>query len=72
MLGTVTLITSESHPEIMKNLELKDYDARIERGFLMTVEGFDWNCRQHITPRWTAEEIKRPVLPLHERINDLR
>ena len=42
----------------------KDYDARIERAFVFDVEGFDWNCPQHITPRYTAEEIEAGVAPL--------
>jgi hypothetical protein len=24
---------------------------------LVEVAGFDWNCPQHITPRFTAEEV---------------
>ena len=32
--------------------------SRIERTFLLNVVGFDWNCNQHITPRYTREEIE--------------
>jgi uncharacterized protein len=35
------------------------------------VEGFDWNCPQHITPRYTAEEIEAAVAPLKARIAEL-
>jgi hypothetical protein len=35
------------------------------------VEGFDWNCPQHITPRYTAEEIEAAVAPLKARITEL-
>jgi hypothetical protein len=35
------------------------------------VEGFDWNCSQHITPRYTAEEIEALVGPLKARIAEL-
>jgi hypothetical protein len=30
---------------------------KIERVFVLHVEGFDWNCPQHITPRYTEYEI---------------
>lgn len=30
--------------------------AQIERGFLLRVLAFDWNCSQGITPRYTASE----------------
>ena len=40
--------------------------AKMERGFLVQVEAFDWNCPQHITPRYTEAEIERLVAPLIE------
>lgn len=71
ILGKVELINSEQNPELIDQLTSKDYDAKVERGFLISIEGFDWNCPQHITPRWTAEEIKKAILPLQERIAEL-
>lgn len=56
---------------MLSRLEMPDYRARIERGFLITVEGFDWNCPQHITPRHSAEEVDRLTAPLLARIADL-
>ena len=38
---------------------------------LITVEAFDWNCPQHLTPRFTADEIAAAVAPLHARIAEL-
>lgn len=31
----------------------------------------DWNCPQHITPRWTAEEIRAGIFPLQSKIESL-
>ncbi len=59
ILGNVQLIDSENDSTLIELLTPKNYEAKVERGFLITVEGFDWNCPQHITPRWTAEEVKR-------------
>jgi predicted pyridoxine 5'-phosphate oxidase superfamily flavin-nucleotide-binding protein len=36
--------------------------ARVERIFVLDVVGFDWNCSQHITPRYTREELELGVL----------
>ncbi len=36
--------------------------ARIERIFVLHVVGFDWNCSQHITPRYTKEELQIAML----------
>lgn len=55
----------------LSRLEMPDYRARIERGFLITVEGFDWNCPQHITPRHSAEEVDLLTAPLLARIAEL-
>jgi predicted pyridoxine 5'-phosphate oxidase superfamily flavin-nucleotide-binding protein len=44
--------------ELLSRLEIPDYRARIERGFIIAVEGFDWNCPQHITERYTLDEVR--------------
>ena len=46
-------------PELFKQLSDPDYKARIERIVTFKVHAFDWNCPQHITPRFTAEEFKK-------------
>lgn len=56
---------------VLSRLEMPDYRARIERGFVITVEGFDWNCPQHITPRYTIEEITPTIDALKARIAEL-
>jgi hypothetical protein len=38
---------------------------------LIRIEAFDWNCPQHITPRFTEEEIKEALAPLERRMQDL-
>ena len=52
-------------------LEMPDYRTRIERGFVITVEGFDWNCPQHIAERYTLEEVRAVTAPLMARIAEL-
>ncbi|MBX9933608.1 MAG: pyridoxamine 5'-phosphate oxidase family protein [Methylobacterium sp.] len=37
-------------------LSVPGYRASVERSVIIRVAGFDWNCPQHITPRFTAEE----------------
>lgn len=32
--------------------------AKVERVVVIAVTAFDWNCSQHITQRWTKEEIE--------------
>jgi predicted pyridoxine 5'-phosphate oxidase superfamily flavin-nucleotide-binding protein len=56
---------------VLSCLETPDYRSRIERGFVITVEGFDWNCPQHITERHTLEEVRVVTAPLMARIAQL-
>jgi predicted pyridoxine 5'-phosphate oxidase superfamily flavin-nucleotide-binding protein len=49
-----------------------DYAAEPERAFLIDVIGFDWNCPQHITPRFTEAEIRSGTEPLRDELARLR
>ncbi|MCV0368895.1 pyridoxamine 5'-phosphate oxidase family protein [Filomicrobium sp.] len=44
------------------------YRAKPERLFRLHLEAFDWNCAQHITPRFTEAEITTAIEPLRERL----
>jgi len=55
----------------LSRLEVPDYRARVERGFLIKIEGFDWNCPQHITKRFTLDEASALTGPLTSRIAEL-
>ncbi|MEQ1784777.1 MAG: pyridoxamine 5'-phosphate oxidase family protein, partial [Hyphomonadaceae bacterium] len=59
-------------PDSIAKLAMPDYRGRVERGWLIRVEGFDWNCPQHITPRFTEAEIAAAVAPLHAQIQALQ
>jgi uncharacterized protein len=47
------------------------YRAKMERIFVLRLDAFDWNCPQHITPRFTEEEINAAMQPLRERVAEL-
>jgi uncharacterized protein len=53
-------------------LMLPDYTAQPERAFVIDVVGFDWNCPQHITPRFTEAQISRSTQPLLDELARLR
>lgn len=59
LLGRAQFLDLEEHPEAVARLELPDYRAHVERGVLIEVEAYDWNCPQHIVPRYTAAEFAR-------------
>jgi uncharacterized protein len=58
-------------PELAQKLSVPGYKAKLERAFLLHLETFDWNCPQHITPRFTVPEIEQIVAALQQRITAL-
>jgi predicted pyridoxine 5'-phosphate oxidase superfamily flavin-nucleotide-binding protein len=58
-------------PELIERLATQNYKARIERAMILRVEAFDWNCPQHITQRFTIEEIEIINHPLYEHVKRL-
>ena len=55
-------------PDLIGRLGDPAYHARVERGILLDVEAVDWNCPQHIVPRFTEAEVMDMVQPLQEHI----
>jgi len=58
----------EEDPALLARLSDDGYHARPERVILFTVEAWDVNCSQHITARFTEDEIAQATAPLLERI----
>ena len=70
LLGRVRLIGAND-TKLLEQLRAPDHCARIERGMIITMEGYDWNCPQHITPRYTEAQVLSAIAPLNERIAEL-
>jgi len=71
LLGRVRLVDLKDDPSTIPKLETPEYGARPERGFLIEVEAFDWNCPQHITQRFLLEEVRPGIERLQSRIEEL-
>jgi predicted pyridoxine 5'-phosphate oxidase superfamily flavin-nucleotide-binding protein len=61
----------DEDPALTALVTMPGYKAKLERIFRLRLEAFDWNCRQHITPRFTEGEIAEAVRPLRERVAQL-
>lgn len=68
LLARARLVDAQREPDAIAWLRDDDYDARIERGMIFDLEGFDWNCPQHITPRYTQAQIDEAIAPLVDRL----
>jgi predicted pyridoxine 5'-phosphate oxidase superfamily flavin-nucleotide-binding protein len=58
-------------PILAAQIALPDYRGVVERAFVLRLEAFDWNCPQHITPRFTETEIAAASARLTERLAEL-
>ena len=71
LLGRATTVDATEDGMPLERLRDSSYRARVERGVLIRIEAFDWNCPLHITPRFTMEEIELALEPLRARIREL-
>lgn len=61
----------EDDPALLAKLVVPGYDARPERAITITIEAWDANCPQHITPRYDTSMIAAVTQPLRDRIATL-
>lgn len=71
ILAHARAVAEEDDAELLARLAVPGYGAKVERGLVLAVEGYDWNCPQHIVPRYTEEEIASAVAPMRARIEAL-
>jgi uncharacterized protein len=57
--------------ELIDQLRVPGEKTPAERALLIHVEGFDWNCPQHITPRYTQAELAAILEPMRQRMEAL-
>ena len=70
--GKAHIFHESDDPELVACLEMPSYRARVERGIIIHIEALDWNCPQHITPRYTKEAVDAMVAPLLAEIAQLK
>ena len=71
MLGRARVFDEATEPALARQLADPGYGAVVERGLSIDVEAYDWNCSQHITPRYTIEDIAPGIEKLQTRIVEL-
>jgi predicted pyridoxine 5'-phosphate oxidase superfamily flavin-nucleotide-binding protein len=60
-----------SDTALADKLALPGYKAKPERAVVLHLEAFDWNCPQHITPRFSEAELAPALAPLRARLGQL-
>ena len=68
IIGHARIVDEDGEPDLIRRLRDVRYRARCERAIVITVEGYDWNCPQHIVARFTRAQIADSLAPVRERI----
>ncbi|MDO8319906.1 pyridoxamine 5'-phosphate oxidase family protein [Rhodoferax sp.] len=56
--GRARTVNELSEPELLAPLESPEFRAPVERGIVIRVDAFDWNCPKYITPRYSQQEVE--------------
>ena len=67
----VDVLALDTDPDLTQQVSVPGYKARLERIFRLHLQAYDWNCSQHITPRYTEEQLAEAVRPLREYLDTL-
>jgi predicted pyridoxine 5'-phosphate oxidase superfamily flavin-nucleotide-binding protein len=67
----VEAVALEADPALARLVADPGYRGKPERILKLHLAAFDWNCPQHITPRFTEAEITEALAPLRDRLEAL-
>ena len=68
LFGHVEVRGVADDPALAERLAIPGERGRAERSCLVRLASFDWNCPQHITPRFTEAELAGVLSPLRGRL----
>jgi uncharacterized protein len=71
ILGHAEILEGDAAKDWISKVRDPGYKATVERVFVIHVEAFDWNCQQHITARFTEEEIQQALEPFETQMQKL-
>ena len=71
ILGHAKITERAEAGELLEAVRDGAENGFVERVYVIQVEGFDWNCPQHITPRFTVDEIRTILGPFESRLQAL-
>lgn len=72
IFGHMRIIDAADDLALSERLAVPGYPGRVERIVLIAVQAFDWNCPQHITPRFTQAELEVALVPVRDELAALR
>src|SRR6202012_5833393 len=71
ILGRVEILDGDKASGWLDQVRMPEEKTEIERVYVIHVEAYDWNCPQHITPRYSAEELREGMKDVEKRLQAL-
>jgi len=71
LYAKATIVALNEDPELYELLDLAAYKYKPERMLILNIEAYDWNCPQHIIPKYTISEIEAALTPQQNYIAKL-
>ena len=71
ILGRVEIFDGDKAVDWLDRVRVPGERTAIERVFVIHVEAYDWNCPQHITPRYSADELREGMKEVEKRVQAL-
>ncbi|WP_319949573.1 pyridoxamine 5'-phosphate oxidase family protein [Streptomyces halobius] len=68
IFGRASVQPLHDDPALAERLSAVRTPGQVERLMLIHVEGFNWNCPQHITPRYAKAELEAVLDPIRTRL----
>ena len=68
LFGRLSFTDAADAPDLAARLSVPGYPAKADRAAVLRLEGFDWNCPQHIPQRFTPDELGDALAPLRARL----
>lgn len=65
------IVQMDDDPGLFDLIDPSEYKHRPERMLVLDIQAYDWNCPQHITPRYTTDEIEQAFAPQRQRMAEL-
>jgi ferredoxin-NADP reductase/predicted pyridoxine 5'-phosphate oxidase superfamily flavin-nucleotide-binding protein len=71
LMGRVRVVERHEDAELVARVAMPGYGVP-ERAYIITVEGFDWNCPQHITQRYPRASVDQAMTTLRAQVAQLQ
>ncbi|MEM8918081.1 MAG: pyridoxamine 5'-phosphate oxidase family protein [Pseudomonadota bacterium] len=68
LLGHLKAHAIDADPELTRRIVDRDYPGEPERVMTISLEAYDWNCPQHIIPRYSKDMVDQAAKPLQDEI----